>query len=550
MRDLQSTERFEMQNETQRTIKSESSFQAGIDVSAGYGPVSISAFAKFASNASEEEAARNSTEYAKDITEKSLARLVEKVRHKRRTRVLEETEELNEHGFTSGPNNISGVYRWVDKYYRAKVVNYGKRLMYEFFVPEPAAFYLFATQYTLDTKVLPEFPLAPTAPDEERPLRPDDIDNHNYLGLIQQYNAEGVEPPPPTWIRISKALHREIQDSGHWAFSNEEFKVPKGYRAIRGNYGLGYAYDNDADSRKGDLRISGTKLTIDEMEDPPPLEFRGEIDSIPIAGHGFNVRSWSMVITAVCKLMSSYYKKWQIETYTAIMNAYHKALLEYEERLAAAQIQQGVAIGGQNPAINRAIEKQELKSGCLTLWTREHSSFQPGIDHLVDEQMPDNYPQINIDNAIDNATAIEFFENAFDWKNITYEFLPYFWARRERWVDLLPLENNDPIFEQFLKAGAARVVVPVNLAYTEAVLYYQLTAEIWTGGPVPPIDGILDPDAELYNSYVEELADVAELPDIDEDIEIESDDETTWPIKVPTTLVWLQSDSQLPDFES
>ena len=48
LRDLQSTERFELQTESQRTIKNEMSFQAGLDVSASYGPVSLSAFAKFA----------------------------------------------------------------------------------------------------------------------------------------------------------------------------------------------------------------------------------------------------------------------------------------------------------------------------------------------------------------------------------------------------------------------------------------------------------------------------------------------------------------------
>src|SRR5206468_1152911 len=54
-RDLQSTERFEMETETQKTIKSDTSLQAGLELSASYGPVSLSAYAKFASNDSKEE---------------------------------------------------------------------------------------------------------------------------------------------------------------------------------------------------------------------------------------------------------------------------------------------------------------------------------------------------------------------------------------------------------------------------------------------------------------------------------------------------------------
>jgi hypothetical protein len=60
----------------------------------------------------------------------------------------------------------------------------------------------------------------------------------------------------------------------------------------------------------------------------------------------------------------------------------------------------------------------------------------------------------------------------------------------------------------------------------------------------------MDPDAALFNSYVNELADVADLPDIDRDVEIEEDDPTTWLMKLPTTLVWLQGDSTLPDVEA
>jgi hypothetical protein len=553
LRDLQSTERFEMQNESQRTIRSETSFQAGLDVSAGYGPVSISAFAKFNTSTSKEESDRNSTKYAKDVTEKTLARLVEKVREERRARTLEETEETNKHGFdnTSGGEHVVGIYRWVDKYYRAKVVNYGKRLMYEFFIPEPAAFFIFATQHNLATKVLPNKPDPPTAPGTTLPLKPSDISRTNYLGLVQQFDAQGVQPPPPEWIVITKAMHREFPNTGHWAFSNDEFKIPKGYVAVNGIYAVWYTWQGDPPQgdppdKAGNLLIGVNRIDIDRY---PPLTFNSETGSIPVAGAGYEIRTFALNVEASCRLVAEFFAKWQLETYTAIMAAYHKALMDYEERVAAAQIAQGVAIGGDNPEINRQIEKLELKRACLTLWSGQRFLDPAGIDHTPDATPPGNYPEINLAHATTNATAIEFFEQAFEWKNITYEFLPYFWGRKARWIDTLSLENPDPIFEQFLRSGAARVVVPVNPTHVEAVLYYQLTGVIWTGGPVPPLTGILDPDAQIYNSYVEELADVEELPDIDQEVEIDADDETTWLIKVPTTLVWLQGDKTLPKFE-
>ena len=57
---------------------------------------------------------------------------------------MEEVTERNKHIFKNqeaNANDISGIYRWVDKIYELQIVNYGKRFMLEFIVPEPAAFF-------------------------------------------------------------------------------------------------------------------------------------------------------------------------------------------------------------------------------------------------------------------------------------------------------------------------------------------------------------------------------------------------------------------------
>ena len=141
--DLQVAERFGLEQEMHKTIQSDTKFEAGAEVSAGFGPVTIGAYARFSTGQSKSESQRNSTNYAKEITERSLNSLIERVRTERTLKTIEEFEEKNEHRFdnTTGDNR-AGIYRFVDEYYRAKVVNYGKRLFYEFIVPEPAAFYI------------------------------------------------------------------------------------------------------------------------------------------------------------------------------------------------------------------------------------------------------------------------------------------------------------------------------------------------------------------------------------------------------------------------
>ena len=549
VRDLQSAERFELQSESQRTIKSETRFEAGLDISASYGPVSVTASTKFATNNSKEESDRASNKYAKEVTERTLAKLVERTREERRIRTLEEFEEKNQHGFDNKKGeHISGIYRWVDKYYRNKVVDYGLRLMYEFFVPEPASFYLYATKQYLENKILPVKPNHPTCPGTTVLLSPQAIKRDNYLGLVKQYNVQGVEPPPPNQIVLSKALSREFADANtFWSFSNEELKIPKGYVAYTGWNIYKAIYDDLYCYKGGHITIGGNLIEFGELS---ALIFDRETALIPISASGYGFRTFTVNIEIVCELTPEFFEKWQLDTYTAIMNAYRKALMDYEERMAAAQIQQGVQIGGDNPLINREIEQEQLKKSCLTLWTAYDFNNPPGINHNAAASTPANYPEINQANAIDNAEKIEFFEQAFDWKNITYEFYPYYWGRKNNWIDVYSLENSDPIFEQFLKAGAARVVVPVRPAYSEVVLYYQLTGIIWNGWPFLPLSSTNDPEADLYNSYLAELQGIQESEDIDRDVVISEDDPESWLVKVPTDLIWLQGDSKLPNFES
>lgn len=543
-RDLQSTERFELQQETERTIQSESSLQAGLDVSAGYGPVQVSAYGRIASSSSTEESDRSATNYSKEIMERSLSHIIERVREERTTRVLEEYEEKNKHEFDNkvSTDHISGIFRWVDKLYRAKVVNYGKRLMYEFYVPEPAAFYLFANRFNLDNSVLPTVPAPPMNPDTGDVLaNPSEITRTNYLSMLEQYNVQGVNPPPPARVFSSIAISREIGTPA-FAFSSQDLTIPDGYTAAEGYYRLQWGSHPDS--------WLDLKAGLNTISAGGPLILYGESGVIPISCTGVDVPILACNIEVICDLLPEAFEKWQLSTYNAIINAYRKETLDYEERLAAAQIQDGVGIVGDNPLLNRQTEREELKKSCLTLWTWYNFSNMPGIRHTPAYSPPLNYPEIVVNDAILNSQLMRLFEQAFDWHNMTYEFLPYYWGRKAVWLDNFSLESKDPVFEKFLKAGAARVMVPVQPEYAEAVLYYQLTSTFWPGGSVPALTPTSDPEVELYNSFLEELAGSEEYVGIDEDVEISNDDPETWLIKIPTDLVWLQEDGILPDVDA
>lgn len=88
----------------------------------------------------------------------------------------------------------------------------------------------------------------------------------------------------------------------------------------------------------------------------------------------------------------------------------------------------------------------------------------------------------------------------------------------------------------FLRAGAARVVVPVRPGFEQAMALYLATGIIWNGSHVPQIG---DP---LYVSIIQELQ---EQQDAKPGGVPEGE---PWEVRLPTTLVILQKDAMLPDF--
>ena len=102
--------------------------------------------------------------------------------------------------------------------------------------------------------------------------------------------------------------------------------------------------------------------------------------------------------------------------------------------------------------------------------------------------------------AVKNWGAmVAFFERAFEWENMMYTYYPYFWGRQAKWGELILIQDTDPQFEAFLKAGAARVVVPVRPGFEAALAHYQETGDVWMGEEIP------DMFSDYYVSIIDEI---------------------------------------------
>ena len=191
--ELESTDRYEMTRETAKTLKEDAKLKAGLKVSGKYGPtVEFSASAEGSLQRTKEAATKTATTFSQDVTERSARKIAERVLERTTRTTTTETIEKNTHELNNvdGGGHISGVYQWVNKIYEAQMYNYGLRAMFDFMIPEPAAFLIKVMQQghaeTLTLQKPPEFD-----------LEPDQISESNYGYWVKVFGATDVEPPPP-----------------------------------------------------------------------------------------------------------------------------------------------------------------------------------------------------------------------------------------------------------------------------------------------------------------------------------------------------------------
>jgi hypothetical protein len=209
----------------------------------------------------------------------------------------------------------------------------------------------------------------------------------------------------------------------------------------------------------------------------------------------------------------------------------------YEDKLAQYQsaVRSQMALA-QNFAHDPSIEEEELKKAFIYLLLGEHFSqaYVPTPDpelHL-DTLPPDPTYVTNVKNW---GAMVAFFERAFEWENIMYTYYPYFWGRYANWGELILIQDTDPQFEAFLKAGAARVVIPVRPGFEGALAHYQETGDIWMGEEIP------DMFSDYYVSIIEEIKARNAAPGTEVLV-------SEWDVKLPTTLVMLKEDEKLPEW--
>lgn len=510
-RDQQTTERFELKSETSRIQKEDTSFKIGAALSGKYGPVvEFKLSTDFAMNTSKEESQKIASSYSKDVTARASSKIFERRQEGRILKTIEVFEETNTHGFDNktGTGHVVGQYQWVDKVYEAQVYNYGKRLLFDLMVPEPAAFLLFAT--TSQPKAGAD--LKKPKPFTKTPVQ---VTEANYPQLVAEYEVIGVAPPPQPYITISKVVEGEGKNKGGTTKS-VEVPIPGQFWAV--------SYEWQAHWNEW----PGGSINLVIMPGSPDYI----LGTVTLAAKTNSIEAFEWSVAIHCQRTDRALLDWQIKTHDAILQAYQKQVRDYEEKLAAMEVQAAQKFQGRNPLENELLVRTEMKKNAISIFTAQHFEMFGAI--VASSQ---GFPESDLAEAELEGKYIRFFEQAFEWEQMMYFFYPYYWGRKNNWLKRALLQDTDPVFGEFLKAGSARLTLAVRPGFENAVLNYLVTGQTWDGGDLPDVT---DP---LYVPIITEIRERDKAPGK------EVAEGTPWDVRLPTTLVILRDEAALPKWE-
>ncbi len=502
-RSLETNTRTELSATASETAREQFAIRAGVTASGTYGVTTVEASMEASYQRKRSESNSIAQTKAREVISKTEERTKSVQRELRRSVSKRESTEENKEEF-KGEETASHLYVWLEQEREVRLLNKGSRVFVEFYVPEPA----------VDLRK-PINPVNSSQPPPDFNISAAEISEQNYQAYASFFGAQGVEPPPPEFVEVPFSISTETDREVEYGIDVKEEKVnmPTGYIADRIRIsGYGYDFSNTAvwfvtvggqriflgPNYMGYYENSSFAMVIGEDREGSPAEIeltdRHEAPQgtrVSVIVHGHRHKAAAVNGFVICRRACDTYASWQLRAFSAIRQA-HQNMMEEYERASAGFGPQREEIGG--PASqNRETEKRELRKWCkqlLGVTPPNETAYEPG----------DPWSVLDPNIASKQRFLSTFFDQAFEWQEMTYFLLDYDVAPVDRWSVVRGSYSSDPRHTDFLQAGAARVLVPITPLFETVIAQYMLSDHVPTTEDIQHwlsgwFDGITDDES-------------------------------------------------------
>jgi hypothetical protein len=503
-------EKTDVSMSTESESKRASVFNFSANMAGGYGPVSMSVSTGLSTTKEDRQALKESTQRSREVTEKASARTRQEHKVSAKLEAKRGMEDSAYRTITNPLNQASRIdyYRLMRKW-RTDLFRYGLRLTFDIAIPTPGArlWALHRRVRELDRAIGKPFVF---------PLTPEAVPEVGWQGLAATYGAT-IDAPPPATITIS--ISRALQDpkGGNEIF---DFVAPDGYVMRKDSVICeGVWASNPSDSSVGPATepyiIFPPYTTIafaPNTENPPGFVLGGSLRLASQGLGGGKHASWFLIYMPVTRLLvdvrmdavrlDTTLATWRVRSWTTLRDAAFAAYQAEIARLQAERDHLWMLLAGKDTLTLRRLEREELIRE--TLYWLIGADFDPTppdvakvfakLVRMEQEQLPDDWPGADMFRRLNShewATAagfgdfVKFIHHAVEWESILYFLYPYFWGSDDLAREKMLFEHPDPNHREFLRAGYARVVVPIRPGY-EAAFTTLLDTGIFSGPGTSP----------------------------------------------------------------
>lgn len=282
----------EVSHTLDQTIKNEWDFTK---LSISYGPPTTGVYdGKVDNTQGTQLTSDGSTRFARKILAAAVDRVAQAVIHHRQTTIRQETEEMVLRTIDNrrGARNIRSIYRWLNKLYQLRLVDYGRRFMVEFLIEQPARFPIPMLSYK-------------------------DITAENFSTLAARYGVTGLPLPPVATRKVTALLDATT------IFSAKDLPVPEGYlpASLTISYKIAQPAVLIAGTKQVSLSPSDTTVTI-----PDPMQLDGvvAVDAVPLLLDLSSSDPYYCSIVMECGVAADTVTNWQLTVYDRIWQAYRE----------------------------------------------------------------------------------------------------------------------------------------------------------------------------------------------------------------------------------
>lgn len=402
--------------------------------------------------------------FAKKVLNKTTQRVSEKINRVRAYTELKELEDtsISTINNSNNKNPVYGIYCWLNKVYKTKVINYGNRMLFSFSIPNPAAAYI------KQTKILNGSNLqTPKTLEDFNIYTYQDVTKDNYLIASQYYELKKIPLYPQEKIVVSDIvtlsqsklialpnLYYANAATIEYAFgSGETDSIVNGFLGqntftfSRSSSVTGTKELNSLNNEQNNIAVSAVFNPSIQMSPP-----NSETD-------------FQMGVNISCIPLPKTILTWQIEIYQLLYDSYIKKETAYNLTIGTSNTKKETI----NPLTERSIVKRELEKNIRKQLLQ---------NTLQVKGLPINMINSNTNNSLEynQSEIIQYLNSALEWNEMSYTFFDEY----DNHNGLFSVSSLSPdFFSAFLKASYAEVIIPISPVFNYSFLYFLSTGTVW-----------------------------------------------------------------------